>query len=536
MRLLGITLCLTACLLASCQSDPSHFSLAHESEPLLRVASGEPESLDPRLIRSTNAVTATRMFYEGLMRHNYRGQLVHGVARDVQISDDQKTWTFTLRDAHWSNGDPLTSDDFREAWLSTLALGFPAPNAYQLFVIKGAEQYKLGTTTKESVGLSTPDEKTLVIELTEPVPYFYELVASHHFYPVHRSMREGTLAVDEIVSNGPFQLEAWCYNSSIKASKNQHYWDKHEVKLDEVELVFVDDNTALNMFLADELDWVGSPNTTIPNDAVSTLQSRGILHQKPAAATAWFRVNTTRAPFDNKHFRQALSYAIDRQSIAEHLLQSKQLPAAGVVPSNWLDTPQSVDESYSPGKAWDLFQQALDEMDVDRDSLKPIAICFKSDERACKVAQAVQQQWEKQLGIKVTLEQCEGIAIFDKWTHLNYDIALGSWLADFKDPINFLEVFKTKDTPTNNTGWGDSVYESLLERSFLETHGTRNDTLTEAERLLIEEAPVIPIYHHTFLFAKKPNVHGVWLSEVGFLDFKYAFIDDANIDELESLD
>lgn len=533
MRLLAF---LTLIFLTSCSSSPSPNSLVHESEPLLRVASGEPESLDPRLIRSTNGVTAVGLFYEGILRHDYIGRVVNGMAEKIDTSEDKRVWTIHLKNLVWSNGDKVTSDDLRNTWLSTLSPSFPAPNAYQMYVILGAKEYKDGAINADAVGIKAPNPNTLIIQLKEPVPYFAELLASPFFFPVHASLRDGTSVKGEVIGNGPFMLDKWSLNNSIKAKKNPHYWDSREVKLDEVELVFVDDNTALNMFLAEELDWAGSPSGNIPSDAIKTLQAKRVLSQKPAAATSWFRVNTTRPLLNDKKFRQALYYSIDRKEIAQHLLQGKHLPAASVVPTFWLDSVISVGDSFNPGKAWELFQEALDDMDTDRDSLKPLTICYRSGERAQKVAQAVQQQWEKFLGIKVNLEQCEGAAIFNKWTQLDYDIAFGSWVADVEDPVNFLEVFSSKTNPTNNTGWENEAYSKLLQKSYLETEGPRLQTLDAAQRILIDEAPVIPVFFHNFLYAKQPNVQGVWLSKLGFLDFKYTFIDDANIDELETWD
>lgn len=523
-------------LATACQQQPSSHSLVHESEPTLRVASGEPESIDPRLIRSANGVTSVHLMYEGVLRHDYLGRVVNGVAEKVEVSEDGKTWTINLKKALWSNGDPVTSYDFYETLLSTLTAGFPAPNAYQLYVIKGAKQYKEGLSSSENIGLSTPDAQTLIIELQEPVPFFKELLASSVFYPVHESMRKGNLPAGQFIGNGPFIVEEWAFNNRIKALKNPYYWDRDEVKLEEVELVFVDDNTALNMFTTEALDWVGSPNGNIPTDAIKTLDNKNLLKQQPAAATTWFRINTTRPVLNSKKFRQALYYSIDRRAIGDHLLHGKQIPATSIVPTFWLDPPVTVSESYNPGKAWELFQQALDELDTDRDALKPFTICYRSGERAQKVAQAIQQQWEKALGIKVLLEQCEGAAIFDKWIQMDYDIALGSWIADVEDPVNFLEVFVTKNTPTNNTGWENDQYKALIERSYLETGDTRKNTLAEAEKIIVDEAPVIPVFFHNYIYAKQPNVHGIWLSKLGFLDFKYAFIDDANTDELEPLD
>lgn len=508
----------------------NYYSPAHESEPLLRVPSGEPESLDPRLVRSINGFNAVIPIYDGLLRHDYRGELVPAIAKSYDVSPDLKTYTFHLREAFWSNGDPVTSKDFKESWLSQLSPDFPAPNAYQLFLIKGARAFKEGEAPADAVGLKTPDAETLVVELNHPAPYFPELVATGIYFPVHESTRDGTGDAEQPVGNGPFSVKEWRHQSGIRYVRNESYWDRAEVKLEEVEQVFIDDTTGLNMFLAGELHWAGSPNCNLPTDALPTLAKQGLLRSKPAAVTTFFRVNVTRGPLKNAKFRKALSQALDRDAIAKHLMQGKQEPAYGLVPPIWRGEEHPKEET----QAFILYQEALKELDTDIDSIPVLTLCYANgSERNQKIAQAVQQQWQKNLGITVQLQQCENVSYYDKLHQKDYDISLGSWLADYRDPINFLEVFKTKETPTNNTGWENQRYIELLDLSAEEPDQERRlELLAQAEDLMLDEAPVIPLFHNNFLFARKNGVNGINVSELGHFDFKYAFIDDPDIDEL----
>lgn len=490
------------------------------AENVLKISmNNDPQTIDPRYARSLDTVTILRALYEGLMRSDVHGQPTHGIAEKVVLSSDLTTYTFHLRKSRWSNGDVLTSHDFIETWKDILNPEFPAPNAYQFYVIRGAQEAKEGKIPFEQIGIKAPDAYTLVIELNKPTPYFLELLTTHFFYPVHRNF-----SIENPVTNGPFKLNQWLKHRELSVIKNLAYWDDEEVSLNKIIFYPLDEHTALRMFESGELEWAGSPMGTIPQDAVPTLKHRHQLRLLSAAGTHWFRINTDKTPMNSVKMRQALAYALDRKAIVEHITQGNQRQATAVVPPLFGLPANSFFKDNDTPKSWYAFQDGLEEMDLSKDELPPISLCYANSERNHKIAQAVQQQWNKTLGIDIKLESCESQVFFDRLSKRQYQIAIGSWFADFRDPINFLDVFKYKNNSTNNTEWEDKEYIDLLNLSANETEpAKRFKILDKAEAILMEKMPIIPLFFAAFNYVKADNLYGVYFSELGYLDFKYAF-------------
>lgn len=509
---------------------PSSLTPAGTKGTGIRIATAhDPQTLDPRLIRDLPTTTILHMLFEGLMRSGFHGHTSPGVAEKVVISEDQRIYTFTLRDTKWSNGDTLTAKDFEKTWLSLLDPKFAAPNAYQLYVIKGAKERKENNASEKDVGIRALDDKTLVVELKEPTPYFLELTTTDFYFPVHASMRDNP-ALPSIVGNGPFKLENWKRNSEIEVVRNSNYWDASVVNFDSIQIVVVGEHAAMQMFKNGELDWVGSPMSDIPQDAIQTLKEDDELRFAPAAGTHWFKFNIAKAPFNNEKLRKAFAYAIDRKSIVEHITQGEQIPATGIVPPVLGLTQTSYFEDHNTTIAWDLFQEALIEMNLEIETLPPISLCYKAGDRNHKLVQAVQQQWKKNFGIEVSLEACEYKSLVDKMARGNFQITAGSWFADFADPINFLEVFKYKSTPTNGTGWENENYIAFLNHSATAaTPQERVKFLELAQAELMDQMPVAPLFYSMFNYVKDITLYGVYFSELGYLDFKNAYYDSLEV-------
>lgn len=481
----------------------------------------DPQTLDPRLARSLEAVTPLHMLFEGLMRSNPNGngRPKPGIADHFTLSEDMKTYTFNLRKSIWSNGDPLTANDFIETWKDILRPDFPSPNAYQFYLIKGAKDAKEGKIPFEDVGVKAPDADTIVIELEGPTPYFVELLTTHFFYPVHRQFSSSNP-----ITNGPFKLEQWQKHRELTVVKNPKYWDAEEVSLNKITLLPLDEHTALRMFENGELEWAGSPLGTIPQDAVKTLRHRHQLRILAAAGTHWFRINTESPPLNSIKMRQALAYALDRKAIVEYVTQGNQRQATAIIPPFFGLPANSFFKDNDIPLAWYAFQDALEELKLSIDEMPGITLCYGNSDRNHKVAQAVQQQWKKALGIDVKLENCEPQVLYDRISRHNYQIAMGAWFADFRDPISFLEVFKYKHNSTNNTQWENKEFIEQLNLSALEKDpAKRYDTLQKAEAILMQNLPVIPVFFGAFNYVKSENLFGVHFSELGYLDFKYAF-------------
>lgn len=492
----------------------------------IRIATSvDPQTLDPRLVRDLPTTTILHMLFEGLMRARFKGHLEPAAAEHVAISEDLRTYTFTLRDAKWSNGEKITAKDFERAWLSLLDPKFATPNAYQLYPIKGAKERKENGGAEENVGIKAIDDKTLVVELNEPTPYFLELTTTHFYFPVHSSALKN-FPTESIIGNGPFKLESWKRNNQLDVVRNGSYWDVKAVSFDRIQVVVVEEYTAMQMYNNGELDWIGSPMSDIPIDAIQALKEDDELRVAEAAGTHWFKFNVNKAPFNNEKIRKAFAYAIDRKSIVEHITQGEQIPATGIVPPVLGLTQTSYFEDHNTTAAWDLFQEALIEMDLEIESLPKISLCYSAGDRNHKLVQAVQQQWKKNFGIEVALEACEYKSLVDKIEHSDFQISAGSWFADFGDPINFLEIFEYKSNPTNGTGWENEEYIALLKQSAKETRPEERRKLFEkAQIVLMDHMPVAPLFYSMFNYVKDITLYGVYFSELGYLDFKNAYYD-----------
>ncbi|MFI5333868.1 MAG: peptide ABC transporter substrate-binding protein [Chlamydiales bacterium] len=512
-------------LVSSCQ--PSSDAKRREGSQKLRInLASEPQTLDPRAARGLNELTLMRMFFEGLTRIGKEEKPELALAKEIEISEDLKTYTFHLRSATWTNGEPVTAGDFVYAWRKMLDPGYPADSAFQLYVIKNAKAAKQGILPVDQIAVHAVDHETLKVELEQPTPYFLELLASPSFFPVHQKTDEKNAHWMEnasgYVSNGPFCLAEWKHQNYILAKRNLSYWDREAVALAEIEMVMVKEETELKMFEKHELDWAGSPLSTLPVDALKILKSGKNLHVKPILGTYFLRTNIEKAPFDNPKIRWAFALAIHRQDIVEHVTQGNQIPATSIVPLSMQLQKEPYFQDGDTEMARSLFNATLRELQVTKEQLPEIVLTYAMNERNHLIAQALQQQWFEALGIRIKLEGIERKVYFDRLSKRDYQLSSGNWLADFNDPINFLEVFKYKTASTNNTQWEDPQFAGLLEDSMRSNdYGERSQLLSRSERILMDAMPAIPLYHYTLLYMKDDKLKDVVLTSMGQIDFKW---------------
>jgi oligopeptide transport system substrate-binding protein len=246
----------------------------------------------------------------------------------------------------------------------------------------------------------------------------------------------------------------------------------------------------------------------------------------PALGTHFYRFNVEKAPFNNKKMRKAFTYALNRENITEHVLQGGQEPAMGFLPPSIRVQQRPFFQDNIKRTARTYFKHALEEMGITEDELPRISLMYAVNDRNHKIAQAVQQQWQRTFGIIVHLEQLESKAFFAKRKSGEYLIANSSWIGDFSDPINFLEIFKSKDEASNHTGWESAEYAELLTLSDQATDAEeRKRHLLKAEKVLMEELPIVPVFFYTYCYLKGERVKGVFLSDAGHLDFKWASVE-----------
>lgn len=495
----------------------------------------EPPSLDPRRFTDSSSANVLLMLFEGLTRIDSDNKPKPALAEKILISPDQRTYTFKLREAYWSNGDKVTAEDFAYSWRKILEPNYPALFAYKLYVIKNAIDIKEGRLPVEQLGVKVIDDKTLEVTLNYPTPYFLELVAFPTFFPVNK--KNDLLKPDwageassYYISNGPFRLKKWDHENEIELRKNPQYWDANSVKLQSIYLAMIDDTTTeFYMFEMGELDWAGSPISNLPPEFLPALIEEGKIQIMPATAVYYYKINTDAPCLSNTNIRLALGHCINRKAIVDHITQAGQRPALSLIPPmpGWEE--RNLFQDGDLDSAREHFKNGIQELGIEEGQFPSFSLCYNTNREHQKIAQAIQQQWKDGLGIKVDLETADWKVYLSKINKQDYQIGRMGWIGDFHDAVSFLEPFKYKDNPhlggNNETGWENPSYTALLDRAEQEINPEKRIALLkQAEKILIEQMPVIPVFFINFAYLKKPYVHNVFVSPLGVADFKKAFL------------
>ncbi|MEJ8776979.1 peptide ABC transporter substrate-binding protein [Pseudogracilibacillus sp. ICA-222130] len=490
----------------------------------------EPPSLHPGTSSDTTSSAVLDQIFEGLTRINLEGEPEEAMAESIDVSEDGLTYTFKIReDAEWSNGDPVTAEDFEYAWKWVLdPESADTDYAYQLYPIKGAEDAKENGGSLDDVGITVEDEKTLVVELEQPTDYFLELTAFHTYYPLNKDVAskndKWALDVgDDYVTNGPFKLVSWEHKDRIVIEKNEDYWDADTVQLETVTMHMIDDeSTALSMYENDELDWIGDPVDAIPLAAIQSMKDAGELHIADRAGLYYYAVNHEDEVLANANIRKALALSINRQGIVDNVTQTEEKPAMALVPPSMFEENEEgyfADNDIDEAKKY--LEKGLDELGLDE--LPAIKLSYNTDEGHAAIAQAVQDMWNKNLDLNVELNNEEWNVYLDSLGEGNYQIGRMGWIADFNDAINFLELFETVGG-NNYTNWENDEFKALLEDSRAELDSDkRQEILKEAEELFMEELPIVPVYFYTNTYAAKDNVKGIEALPVGAFNLKWGY-------------
>lgn len=501
----------------------------------------EPPTFDPALAQDSQANTVLKTMYEGLTRMNDQtGQAEPGMAEKWDISADGLVYTFHLRDAKWSNGDPVTATDFVNAWKRVLdpKSTTPAPYAYQLYYIKNAQKYN---DTKEvtdfnQVGIKAKDDKTLEVTLETPTPYFLGLLSFYTYYPVHKSVESNpkwATSKDTMIVNGPFTLTDWVTGQSLEVTKNENYYAKDDIKLSKIDFTLVNSGaTELLSYKSGELDRAGAPSGEIPTEQLPVVakelpdeyQSKGI------ASIYYYQFNVTEKPFTNAKIRKALAMAINRQPLIDNVTLGGQLPAFGFVPPGIAgangEFRNDVKDSYfteNNDEAKKLLAEGLKEEGLDK--LPPVTLSYNTSEGHKKIALAIGDMWKKNLGIDVKLENQEWAVFIENRHHLQYQIARAGWSADYNDPMTFLDMWVTKGG-NNDSGYSNPEYDKLIaEAKATSDAKVREEKFAAAEKILVEQDMVIiPLYYYTSNSLVKPYLKGVGLDFSGSLDLTRAYL------------
>lgn len=506
-------------------------TVAAQEEQVLNLAIGsEPPTIDPALATDSTSGAIIKNVFEGLTAMNNEGEVLPAAAESWEVSEDGLTYTFTLRDGNvWSNGDPVTASDFEFAWKRVLNPETASQYASILYVLEGAEAYNSGEGEADAVGVTAVDEKTLEVKLANPTSFFLELTAFYTYMPVHQATVEADAnwaldAGDAYVSNGPFSLQEWAHSSHYVLVKSDSYWDAENVALDTVNVQIIEaDSTANAEFQAGGIDYLGSPYSTVSLDAIDLYRANEELNVAPYAAIYWYKLNTTDEVTSNVNIRKALALAIDRQGLVDNITKGGQLPALGLVPPTIAgfedDRGYFADADYDAAKEY--LATGLEELGLADASELTINISINTSEAHSTIAQFIQEGWAQNLGINVNIDNTEWQVYLERLNVLDFQVARMGWIADYNDASSFLDMYRTADSGNNDTGWENEEFKSLIDQASAEQDpAVRTDLQLQAEAIMVDEMPVIPLYYYTNLYVVQDHVENMSPDPLGNINLK----------------
>ena len=494
----------------------------------------DPLTIDPR--KNGDQITSTflSLIYDALTRLKPNGEPELALAESVEISPDQKTYRFHLREAYWSDGHPLTAHDFAYSWLKGLDPKFPCLSPQLFFPIKNAEAASLGLVPLDEVGIRALSDTILEIELQHPTSYFLSLLSFCNFCPIpkHIETKNGeweNAPVHELVTSGAFKIAKWKSKCEIVCEKNPLYWDAKNVTLDSIHISIINNPySILQLFDQDELDLVSVSLCSLPFEALSAYREEGLLKFFPMGGTVFCSFNMHQYPFHNQNIRKAFSYAIDPRFIVEKVTRFNEIPAMRCLPPS---LTQNENEALFPGFDESLARkhltEGLKELEESGDPdmairlfLSNLTLTFVSNQTNRKIVEALQERWRQVLGFNVRLESCDYSSYIQRFNKGKYSLGLAYWLAQFNDPMSIFERFKSRSLPKNLPGYENPRFNELLNLSSCEANPVeRKKILAQAESLFLDDMPLSPIYHYNHACLCKPHLTGVQINVIGGFHF-----------------
>jgi len=501
-------------------------------EQVLRyVLEAEPSTLDPAKSTGIPESLVELQIFEGLTRLDAKEQPVPGVAEKWEVSADGLKYVFHLREsAKWSNGEAVTAQDFEFAWKRVLDPAEVSENAYMLYAIKNAQAYNEQKAAVNDVGVKAIDAHTLEVTLDKPTAYFLGLVAFHSFYPVNQKVvtaNTAEWATDSktLIGNGPFKLTSWAHSSKIEFAKNDQYWDAPAVKLAKMEWPISDSQaTRLSLVENNQADMMVEP-AVVEHER---LTQAGLLKISPLLGAYYYMFNTEQAPFDNVKVRKAFALAVSRENLVKNVIKGGKEPAYSWVPPGLINPVTGKDFCAESGKravedAAQAKKLLAEAGYTDGKGLPAIDLLFNSGELHKSIAEALQEMWKQNLGVEVNLTNQESKVFLATRAQGDYKIARGSWIGDYTDPMTFIDVFRD---PTNDAKYHNPAYDSLVEKAqSTDDQTVRMQAMHDAEKILFDDAVIIPVYYTTQPYVAKPYVKGYFWSVLGLVDFKAAYLE-----------
>jgi oligopeptide transport system substrate-binding protein len=549
----GLLLMLTACGKESGNASSSQ-SDAPGNADLTFICNVAPNTLDPQKMSWLHDIRIANALYEPLIRYQLpEVTLEGGVAQSWQVSDDKKTYTFTLRsEAKWSNGDPVTANDFVYAWRRAMLPDFTADYVQLMFCIEGAEEFfqwrqnqlakfKPGSSAEvawgiarerfgQTVGINAPDAHTLIVKLQRPTPYFLELCAFATFMPNHPKSIEkvmtfdtntGMLQIpagfwsdpDKLITNGPYRLTANRFKQDLMLSQNPNWWNKATMRNTSIcQKIIENAQAAMLAYENGDANWVPEVPSASSFAADLVATGRKDVHTTPWAGTYFYSFNCNPKladgspnPLADPRVRKALAMCIDRKTIVSKITRMNQLIAKTFIPPDMIPgylPPEADGAEFDPDGARELLKQAGYS---DPSTLRGLSILMNTDGGHEPIAQAVSHMYKTHLGISVPIESMEVRSFRERLKKQHYTIARASWIADYRDPTTFLNKYQS-DSGNNDSKWLNKSYDQLLLNASHETDTyQRMQLLRKAESIMMVEQPIAPIFHYITLDVYDPT-------------------------------
>lgn len=533
------TLVLAGCGKKNAATPSSHGKTASQTaRQVLNLGNGaEPQDIDPQAITGEPDIKVAGALFEGLASEDPKDlHPVPGLAKSWDISADGTVYTFHLREnARWSNGDPITVDDYLGSYQRMLTPSFAAEYAYMLYdYIQGAREFYDGKTTDfATVGVKALGPYTLQVTLKHSTPYLLKIIASHCAWtpvPVKVLARHGALTrkstpwtrPENIVSSGPFILKEWRPGQRIVVVRNPNYWDASAVKLDEIHFHPIDhQSTEEKMFRTGQLDIT----LELPQGKIDTYRKEypASLQTNELLTIYFYTFNVTRPPLNDKRVRRALALAIDRESLVKNVTRGGQRPAYALNFGGIAGYSPAAHLSGTLAEAKRLLAEAGY---PDGKNCPVIELLYNTSENHRAIAEAVQAMWRKNLGVEIRLVNQEWKVFLDMVHTKNFSMARYSWGADYVDPHAFLEIWPS-DSGNNNTNWANPEFDSLLKQALAaRTEQERFGIYQKMDAILVDELPAIPIYYYTRPRAVNQKVKGFYPTPLDHHPYKYIYLEN----------
>lgn len=482
---------------------------------ILLVGNGsDPRFMDPHLLNSVPEHHLLMSLFEGLVAEQpvKDAAVEPGMAERWEANADKSVWTFHIRpNAVWSDGVPVTADDFVWSWRRMLTKTLGAEYSQMLFVLKNGEAFYNGTAKPEELGVRAIDPRTLEVTLVGPTPHFLIMMLHTSWWPVPRHCIEKFgdpfdrvnpwTQEGNMVCNGAFTLKRNQFRQVIEVAKNPLYWDAANVKIEGIRFYPIDsESTEERLFRRGMLH----VTEIVPLDKIPSYREKhpDIYHQYPNTAVYFYRINTSRPALKDIRVRKALAYAIDRESLVKNVTRAGQIPAGGIVPG--MDGyPASQVFRYDPAQAKALLAEAGY---PDGRDFPKFEILINTNEAHRAIAEVIQQMWQQTLGIKVGILSQDFGVYLDTTNRIDYDISRAGWNADYLDPSTFIDIWTTGNG-NNRTHWSNAKFDQLVKDATQEGDGAkRMAILKQAEEIFLSEVPAIPFYFYSRYHLVHPSV------------------------------